>query len=91
MKFLIRSRENGDLNNGLRNFSILCDIANSYDMKIGIENLPWSVLNTPLSVFEFINLSKYSNTGIVIDAFQFFKSGSSLSVFSTSDHPLKNI
>jgi len=70
--------KNEERDDGLKNFIKLCDIAENHGLKIGIENLPWSLLNTPKSAYEFVKLSECDNAEILIDAFQFFKSGSDI-------------
>lgn len=67
-----------DLEFGRKSFIELCNIAEKHKLKLGIENLLWSPIDTVLSAWEFVQSTEKQNAGILVDAFQFFKSNSTL-------------
>ncbi|MFK0209123.1 sugar phosphate isomerase/epimerase family protein [Agrobacterium sp. NPDC090283] len=66
----------------VNNFSLICRTAAEYDVRVGLEFLPWSHVPTLESAQEIIQLAAEKNAGIIIDTFHFFFGGSKLSTLS---------
>jgi 2-keto-myo-inositol isomerase len=56
-----------------KNFSELCKIGVKYGVKIGLEYLPWTSVDTIKKAWEIVRGVNYSNGGIILDTFHYFK------------------
>lgn len=70
--------EDGDITRDLSNFKEICDIAKPYDIRIALEFLPWAELRDIRMAWEVVRRANYSNGGLLLDTFHFFKGGSKI-------------
>ena len=55
------------------NFSELCNVASKYGVRIAIEYLPWTSLDTIGKAWDIVRTVNHVNGGIVLDTFHYFK------------------
>lgn len=55
------------------NFNEICKIGQKYGIKIGLEYLPWTSVDTIKKAWEIVSGVNCSNGGIIIDTFHYFK------------------
>ena len=55
------------------NFGEICKVASKYGVKIAIEYLPWTSMDTVKKAWDIVRIVNHANGGIVLDTFHYFK------------------
>ncbi|MGR8964273.1 sugar phosphate isomerase/epimerase family protein (plasmid) [Rhizobium leguminosarum] len=76
-RYLLTVGNDPDASRQQDNFEALCALAKEHHLKVGLEFISYCEINSLEKAFETLAKSNAENAGLLIDALQFFRSGSS--------------
>ncbi|WP_320202174.1 sugar phosphate isomerase/epimerase family protein (plasmid) [Agrobacterium sp. rho-13.3] len=74
-RYLLAVGNDPEPNRQHENFQALCEAAELYDLKVGLEFISYCQINSLQKAADVVVKSGRSNAGLIIDSLQFFRSG----------------